>query len=215
MLPLLLAAAAAFVAAAALLQDYKKPCPQKQPTAEALAQRTTAPKVKPAAAAPPLSKNLNPPGSEAAVCNAYIPMGTSTMARFLWVVQYFVANGFYVLVDYHPEPGNAEPVTDSVQVYSNNWLRLWAGLSCLPNYKQELQGRVFLDLLNGEPGTTGRGAWGLKIGVLVLNPKLKVDCSEWQHDSTWGGATAGLSSRELTMVHVAAAAVATAPRFSV
>lgn len=114
-------------------------------------------------------------------------MGTSTMARFLWVVQYFVANGFYVLVDYHPEPGNAEPVTDSVQVYSNNWLRLWAGLSCLPNYKQELQGRVFLDLLNGEPGTTGRGAWGLKIGFLVLNPKLMVDCSEWQHDSTWGG----------------------------
>lgn len=132
------------------LQDYRKPCPAKQPTAEALAQRTTAPKVpKPAAAAPPLSKNINPPGSEPAVCNAYLPGGTSTMARFLWVVQYFVANGFYVLIDYHPEPGNVEPVTESVDMFTGNWLRLWAGLSCLPNFQEELQGRVFLDLMNG------------------------------------------------------------------
>jgi hypothetical protein len=72
------------------------------------------------------------------------------MARFLWVVQYFVANGMYVLVDYHPEPGNAEPVTESVGVFSNNWLRLWSGLTCLPNFKTSLQGRVFLDLMNGE-----------------------------------------------------------------
>lgn len=72
------------------------------------------------------------------------------MARFLWVVQYFVANGFYVVVDYHPEPGNTEPVTDSVGVYTNNWLMLWAGLTCLPNYEEELRGRVFLDLMNGE-----------------------------------------------------------------
>jgi hypothetical protein len=72
------------------------------------------------------------------------------MARFLWVIQYFVANGFYVVVDYHPEPGNMEPVTDSVGVYTNNWLMLWAGLTCLPSYEDELQGRVFLDLMNGE-----------------------------------------------------------------
>lgn len=72
------------------------------------------------------------------------------MARFMWVVQYFVANGFYVLIDYHPEPGNTEPVTESVDMFANNWLRLWSGLTCLPNYQKDLQGRVFLDLLNGE-----------------------------------------------------------------
>jgi hypothetical protein len=72
------------------------------------------------------------------------------MARLLWVVQYFVANGMYVLLDYHPEPGNVEPVTESVDMFSNNWLRLWSGLTCLPNFKEDLQGRVFLDLMNGE-----------------------------------------------------------------
>lgn len=72
------------------------------------------------------------------------------MARFLWVVQYFVANGFYVLADYHPEPGNTEPVVESVDMFAHNWLQLWSGLSCLPNYQKDLQGRVFLDLMNGE-----------------------------------------------------------------
>lgn len=146
------------------LQDYTKKCPDKQPTAEALAQRTTNPKApKPAAAAPALSKNINPPGSQPGVCNAYLPMGASTMARFLWVVQFFVANGFYVLIDYHPEPGNVEPITDSVETYTHNWLKLWTGLTCLPNWGKELQGRVFLDLMNEPDGvniTWAHGAQG-------------------------------------------------------
>ena len=136
-----------------VLQDYSKNCPEKQPTAEALAQRTTSPNAtKPSTPAPLLSKNLNPPGSKPGVCNAYLPMGASTLARFLWVVQYFVANGFYVLVDYHPEPGNVEPVTETVEGFSNNWLRLWTAMSCLPNWDKELQGRVFLDLMNEPDG---------------------------------------------------------------
>lgn len=118
-----------------------------------MAQRTTAPKTpKPAVPAPKLSKNINPPGSQPGICNAYIPMGASTLARYLWVVQYFVANGFYVLVDYHPEPGNIEPVTESVETFKNNWLRLYEGLACLPNWDKELQGRVFLDLMNEPDG---------------------------------------------------------------
>lgn len=139
----------------AIQQDYSKPCPQKQPTAEALAARTTAPNTpKPAAAAPKLSANINPPGSQPGRCNAYLPSGVSTLARYLWVVQYFVAEGFYVLVDYHPEPGNTEPVTDSVDVFANNWLRLYTAFTCLPNWDKELQGRVFFDLMN-EPDGVG------------------------------------------------------------
>lgn len=163
-------------------QDYSKPCPQKQPTAEALGQRTTSPKDgKPAAAAPALSKNLNPPGSQPGRCNAYLPGGTSTMARFLWVVQYFVANGFYVLADYHPEPGNTEPVVESVDMFAHNWLQLWSGLSCLPNYQKDLQGRVFLDLLNGEapawlvlwaPASTAAAAVVGRSSCVCLCPRM-------------------------------------------
>jgi aryl-phospho-beta-D-glucosidase BglC (GH1 family) len=37
------------------------------------------------------------PGS----CNKYIP-GGRTLDRFLWTMQWFVANGWYVLIDFHP-----------------------------------------------------------------------------------------------------------------
>ena len=34
------------------------------------------------------------------VCNGALP-NASTYARFLWVVKFFTANGFYVLIDNH------------------------------------------------------------------------------------------------------------------
>lgn len=80
-----------------LLQDYSKDCPQQAPTSQDLAARATNPDLpKPNA---PVPYNLTQPaGSKPGRCNAYVPAGASTLARYLWTVQYFVANGFYVVV---------------------------------------------------------------------------------------------------------------------
>jgi hypothetical protein len=46
----------------------------------------------------PSSEFLLPMNSVAGTCNSYLPSGISTLPRFLWVVEYLVANGMYVLV---------------------------------------------------------------------------------------------------------------------
>lgn len=117
------------------------------PSAASLAARAVAPNDSSAAAsgraappAPPL-----PPGSKPGVCNAYLPM-TTTLDRYLWVVRYFVEQGFWVLIDYHTHLN--EPALESPQALASNWLRLWRGLTALNSWEEELKGRVFLDVLN-------------------------------------------------------------------
>lgn len=39
-----------------------------------------------------------PAATAPGLCNAYLPDST-TLARFLWVVDYFARNGFYVVLD--------------------------------------------------------------------------------------------------------------------
>lgn len=39
-----------------------------------------------------------PVASASGTCNAYLPNGPSTLPRYLWVIQYLVANGMYVMV---------------------------------------------------------------------------------------------------------------------
>jgi hypothetical protein len=39
-----------------------------------------------------------PVASASGTCNAYLPSGPSTLPRYLWVIQYLVANGLYVMV---------------------------------------------------------------------------------------------------------------------
>jgi hypothetical protein len=39
-----------------------------------------------------------PVASASGTCNAYLPNGPSTLPRYLWVIQYLVANGMYVTV---------------------------------------------------------------------------------------------------------------------
>jgi hypothetical protein len=46
----------------------------------------------------PTSEFLLPMNSVAGTCNSYLPNGITTLPRFLWVVEYLVANGMYVLV---------------------------------------------------------------------------------------------------------------------
>lgn len=96
-----------------LFEDLKAPatdiggyCTGQSSLAE-LAERTTDPEysgpVTRSAPKPvvPLF-NTREPGS----CNRYIP-GDKTLDRFLWTVQWLVANGWYVLIDFHPMVGSS------------------------------------------------------------------------------------------------------------
>jgi len=95
---------------------------------------------------------LPPAGGDGVRCNSYLPW-TSTLDRFLWVVQWFAANGFFVLLDYHPM-GN-EYTSYDAGAFVGNWTTVWRAVTCLPNFQSDLKGRVFLDLLN-EPDSIGQ-----------------------------------------------------------
>lgn len=58
-------------------------------------------------------------------------------------------------LDYHPDPADRLPLDPPA--YATAWLRLWATLTCLPNFSSALRHRVLLDLLN-EPGRLAGGA---------------------------------------------------------
>jgi hypothetical protein len=103
----------------------------------------------PASTAP---KPAVPLPSTTRACNSYLP-DTSTLDRYLWAVQWFVANGFYVLVDYHPM--GLDNASYKTATFVSSWQWLWSALSCLPNFESQLKGRVFLDLLN-EPDSMGQ-----------------------------------------------------------
>lgn len=128
-------------------------------TAEALAKRAIDPETPPAekaaaeampAPVPPVP--LPPAGGDDLRCNSYLP-STSTLDRFLWVVQWFAANGFYVLLDYHPM--GLEYTSYDTRDFVGNWTQVWRAVTCLPNFQQDLKGRIFLDLLN-EPDSIGQ-----------------------------------------------------------
>eukprot|EP00878_Enallax_costatus_P036084 GHUV01040377.1.p1 GENE.GHUV01040377.1~~GHUV01040377.1.p1 ORF type:complete len:109 (+),score=16.14 GHUV01040377.1:1042-1368(+) len=78
------------------MQDYGKPCPGPVPTSEALAARATNPEL-PRPNVPVPYDFTKPVGFKAGRCNAYVP-NDNTLSRLLWTIQYFVANGFYVVV---------------------------------------------------------------------------------------------------------------------
>jgi hypothetical protein len=104
------------------LQDYSKPCPEQAPTAQELAARTT----NPALPAPPNAavpfQFIAPEGSEAGRCNAYVPNTGNVLSQYLWVVQHFVASGFYVVLDYHPHGIELEPgVLETEQNFASAW----------------------------------------------------------------------------------------------
>jgi hypothetical protein len=67
-------------------------------------------------------------------------------------VQYFVSQGFYVILAFDstrdPEPNVASP-----KLFTRNWQNLWRTLADLPNYKL-IKGRVLADLAN-EPSRWG------------------------------------------------------------
>jgi hypothetical protein len=56
---------------------------------------------------------MNDGGLNVDPCDLLLPADSSTIDRYLWTVQWFAANGYYVLIDYHPmvrTRGGSEPL---------------------------------------------------------------------------------------------------------
>jgi hypothetical protein len=87
------------------------------------------------------------------VCNDYLPNG-KTLDRFLWTINEFVRNGFYVVLDYHPMSTENHPF--SVKKFVDAWDTLWTRITRMPNFNTQLKGRVILDIMN-EPDSMNIG----------------------------------------------------------
>lgn len=130
-------------------------------------------------------------------CNWYLP-DSSSLDRYMWSVQWFVANGFYVLMDY--QPAADDPTSKNGQVFVDAWQWLWRSVACLPNFESDLQGRVFVDLM-GTPDAAGH-RWEPVTGVdgtipgayyaaevcmhrYVLSPWLAGRTGHCMHHNAW------------------------------
>ena len=56
--------------------------------------------------------------------------------RFLWVIQYFVGAGFYVIPSYSPADHSVDNTVTSIPgVFLRNWAGLWSAISDLPTFR--------------------------------------------------------------------------------
>ena len=125
------------------------PRPLTQPcTLPSLAQ--VAASLVPAGSAPPAIIALPaPPSRTAGMCNDYLPQD-STRHRFIWTVQFFAHNGFYVLIDNHMREDPTVLTAGAV-----SWTKAWAQLvSDLVKGDPLTQKHLMVDVLN-EPDSRG------------------------------------------------------------
>ncbi len=52
---------------------------------------------------------------------------------FKTILQVFIANGFYVLVDYHPH--KLESTAHNSIECAKQWAKVWQRIACLPNFQ--------------------------------------------------------------------------------
>ena len=67
------------------------------------------------------------------------------VCRFLYVIQFYVANGFYVALDYHAGSGFIETDRKAVsdpRLFKQNWLALLIALQSLKSYESHLKGKL-------------------------------------------------------------------------
>ena len=84
-------------------------------------------------------------------CNHYAPPAESLLDRFLWVVDFFASNGFYVMLD--NQFNYDRSATDDPGLWVAQWRKLWREL--VARHPQSAR-RVLLDVLN-EPDVWGLG----------------------------------------------------------
>lgn len=136
-------------------RSFTYPC--KNSTMEEIKARTTDPTAAATAGGKLLPKpKYWPERTHADWCNEYVP-NDNVLERFLWTVRYFVASGFYVLIDYHPtkemKPDHAEyPIMTQSKKFASHWARLWDQVVSMPEWKNNLRGRVLVTLMNEPDG---------------------------------------------------------------
>lgn len=87
-----------------------------------------------------------PPNNVPNTCNAYLPNDT-TLNRFLWVINFFANNGFYVLIDDHTEDS-------TVLNGTSQWVQYWVNLVTAIAKDPVSSKMLMIDLLN-EPDSKG------------------------------------------------------------
>ncbi|EIE18857.1 hypothetical protein COCSUDRAFT_59785 [Coccomyxa subellipsoidea C-169] len=123
---------------------YDKP-PQSQArncaqvSSDVVVADTTPPGTTPSRSPPQWS---TPPASVPGVCNAYLPED-STLNRFMWTVDYFASQGFYIILD--NQFNLDQTATQDTQKWLNRWLDLMTQLS---TKYPEATSRVICDFLN-------------------------------------------------------------------
>ncbi len=116
-------------------QNLNKYC--KLPTIAAIQLSVTNPSVATTGTIPPM---LAPPPRTVDQCDDYFP-NDNTLNRFLWTVNFFAKNGFYVLIDNHSEDTT---VIENKQQWVQKWTDLVSKISKDPVSKSMLM----VDILN-------------------------------------------------------------------
>lgn len=80
-------------------------------------------------------------------CNADLP-NTTAYARFIYVVRFFTANGFYVLIDNHLSFDNT--AVENTPQWIKWWKQLLTDIAAVPSSNN----RVMVDIMN-EPDVLG------------------------------------------------------------
>jgi hypothetical protein len=88
----------------------------------------------------------SPPNNVPGIANSYLPNDT-TLNRFLWVVNFFARNGFYVLIDDHTED-------QTVLNGTSQWVQYWVNLVTAISQDPISQKMLMIDILN-EPDSKG------------------------------------------------------------
>jgi hypothetical protein len=83
--------------------------------------------------------------------------GSCNACRFLYVIQFYIANGFYVAIDFHGGQGQIETdrqIVANQTIFAANWLSLLTSIQSLPTYNQYLKGISLLRFLHLLPNPT-------------------------------------------------------------
>lgn len=131
-------------------------------TVDFLKRRLISPHVTDKYIGKPLPGNVAPSPHRDGYCNTYLTdISESGYDRLMFVIQAFIAQGIYVVLDY--QPMGLEQHAKDLNVFVTAWESLWKKVACLPNFDQDLAGRIFVDVMN-EPDSM-QVAWEPKNGM--------------------------------------------------
>jgi hypothetical protein len=91
-------AVTAAIAVTACCRNYARACSPSAPDSQSIAAATIQLEATRGRVPELPEEFVLPVASASGTCNAYLPNGPSTLPRYLWVMQYLVANGMYVMV---------------------------------------------------------------------------------------------------------------------